>query len=445
MSMSGEKSNGYSTPVPVTIADELTVSVTSSSLEYVDVPIEYDQYDEVVETRKAFALTRFPLIFNVSGVDVGSKLTCIIERAEPFSIMLPDETDYDGFTGDIVFMKDFDTGYVEIYRDDFMVKLDDTASYRVLFILKDAYGQSAETDIIPSGTYSEIDSEGTENPSELGWYELINEEYVLSTDTSVDELKTYYTKDVETSFEVRWEHQAVKATAIIETDRGNDVTMITPIQPEIGYEDGDVVDIYRLSADLPELIYSSAEFGTKYVDPYPAYGIFGGYRIVYRTYNGDYKTIQNEFAFTNYLASENDAYRHDKFGIIIDFGRDQLILPGNVSFSNSWSKDFTLTKYLGGSVQGDWNPAVERTMSANTTIPVEVNPENVQLIRKLADYPGICHIRTPDGSSFSANINVKDNREDKWTTSLSKITLDVTKCEAETNEGMTYDEWISRQ
>lgn len=47
----------------------------------------------------------------------------------------------------------------------------------------------------PTPTYTVVTPEGTENPSELGWYELVNGEYVLSTDTEVDLSKTYYTQD----------------------------------------------------------------------------------------------------------------------------------------------------------------------------------------------------------------------------------------------------------
>lgn len=41
-------------------------------------------------------------------------------------------------------------------------------------------------------TYAEVTPVGTENPQELGWYELVSGEYVLSTDTTVDNEKTYY-------------------------------------------------------------------------------------------------------------------------------------------------------------------------------------------------------------------------------------------------------------
>lgn len=44
-------------------------------------------------------------------------------------------------------------------------------------------------------TYTEVTPEGTENPSEEGWYEYDGEHYTLTTDTEVDESKTYYTRN----------------------------------------------------------------------------------------------------------------------------------------------------------------------------------------------------------------------------------------------------------
>ena len=44
----------------------------------------------------------------------------------------------------------------------------------------------------PTYTYVEVNPEGNENPSDEGWYELVDEEYVLSEDTEVDAEKTYY-------------------------------------------------------------------------------------------------------------------------------------------------------------------------------------------------------------------------------------------------------------
>lgn len=44
----------------------------------------------------------------------------------------------------------------------------------------------------PTYTYVEVTPVGTENPSQEGWYELVDNEYVLTEDTTVDSEKTYY-------------------------------------------------------------------------------------------------------------------------------------------------------------------------------------------------------------------------------------------------------------
>lgn len=47
-----------------------------------------------------------------------------------------------------------------------------------------------------------------------------------------------------------------------------------------------------------------------------------------------------------------------------------------------------------------------------------------------------------DGSSYTANINVKDNREEKWVNKKAKITLEVTRVDGEGFDGLTYSQWI---
>ena len=46
--------------------------------------------------------------------------------------------------------------------------------------------------VVDIGTYSEVTPEVGDNPSTEGWYELESGEYVLSTDTEVEDGKTYY-------------------------------------------------------------------------------------------------------------------------------------------------------------------------------------------------------------------------------------------------------------
>lgn len=52
------------------------------------------------------------------------------------------------------------------------------------------------------GTYSTVSPVGDEDPSDLGWYEIKNDVYVLSADTEVDSEKTYYTYTANIKFDV---------------------------------------------------------------------------------------------------------------------------------------------------------------------------------------------------------------------------------------------------
>lgn len=48
----------------------------------------------------------------------------------------------------------------------------------------------------PVEEYVVVTPIGTENPAQEGWYELVDEQYVLTEDTTVDNEKTYYKKEV---------------------------------------------------------------------------------------------------------------------------------------------------------------------------------------------------------------------------------------------------------
>lgn len=51
-------------------------------------------------------------------------------------------------------------------------------------------------------TYDAVTPQGSENPSEEGWYELVSGKYVLSADETVDSGKTYYEKTVSVKYDV---------------------------------------------------------------------------------------------------------------------------------------------------------------------------------------------------------------------------------------------------
>ena len=135
----------------------------------------------------------------------------------------------------------------------------------------------------------------------------------------------------------------------------------------------------------------------------------------------------------------------DVFSVLVDFEGEQISLPYNVSLSNRWAKDFQQTNYLGGSIQGDWNPAVTRTGSVSTVGIVDIDEREdgtIEAMRRLANYSGICHVRTPDGSSYSANINVSEDREEKMINKLAQYSLEITKVDGQLLDGMTYEEWL---
>lgn len=372
-SASNETSAGWSNYVPLTIAEKVTSTITSTSL-------------------VNGVLTDMPMTVNVAGAGVGGTTTVIIERADNYHIRRPDENDIDGFANEtIAIVSRSGEGVISIDNGDLIGTLDDGAPYRILAQVKDTYGQVAEA--------------------------------------SMD-------------FTVRWAHQALIPSAIFDLTSDEFVAFITPVAPT-GYVEGDTCDIYRLSVDKPELIVKGAQFGTKYVDPYPALGEFGGHRIVYRTKNGDYITADNHIAWADYGEDEDDTI--DNFATIIDFGKSQIYLPYDLNVSNSWTKDFTETHYLGGSIQGDWKPGVSRKSSVKSTIIIEEDPETVEAIRRLAEWTGICHIRTPEGSSFACDIQVNEDREEKWVNKLSKVSFSITRVESEGFDGLTYDDWYTEE
>ena len=91
---------------------------------------------------------------------------------------------------------------------------------------------------------------------------------------------------------------------------------------------------------------------------------------------------------------------------------------------------------------GDWNPGVERRTTINAVIMVD-EEEDFRILRRLADYPGICHVRTPDGSSFNADVQVGDAISYQNAGKLVEVTLTCSRVDAAELDGLTYEEWSS--
>ena len=331
-------------------------------------------------------LTAMPIVATVTGAGTSGTTALIIKRASDYHLYRPDDRDFDGYAGETIATHS-QTGeaQITISVSDLVGHLDDGARYMLVATVTDTYGQTASEEI---------------------------------------------------PFQVNWTHKAGVPGAIVKTDKYQRITMITPLVPS-NYVEGDTCDIYRLSADQPELIVKGAEFGTTYVDPYPAFSETGGHRLVTRTINGDYATASG-LGWHDTDSGDGD-YLDDR-KMIIDVNGEQIELPYNIELSNSWSKDFQRTKYLGGSVQGDWNPAVTRDLSAKTVLLRGRDLDQQLAMRDLAGYAGIAHIRTPDGSSMACDIQVREAMDYK--SKRVSYTLAVQAIDPQRNDGMTLEEWI---
>lgn len=375
-SASGKQSD-WSEAASVTVAEPLEIAITSTSL------VEQTITEDEDLTRTVMSLTELPLTLTVTGADEGGTTRVIIERAEAYHMIRPDERDYNGFEGETVLIySQIGEDAISIDLDDLTGHLDDGALYRLIATVQDGLGQSAETEQL---------------------------------------------------FEVHWTHQALIPTATVTVDTTNLVTQITPVAPE-GALLTDTCDIYRLSVDRPELIYPNAEFGTTYVDPYPTIGELGGHRLVFRTANGDYITEDNTLAWTDYNSEIDTDYN------IIEFGTGRVMLQYDVDLSHTWKKDFIETQYLGGSIQGDWNQAVSRTGSFAANVVTD-DVETIEEMRRLAVYPGVCHVRTKDGSSYAADVQVSESYSQDTAHKIVAFTLTITRVDPEGYEGMTLAEW----
>ncbi|HAE24505.1 MAG TPA: hypothetical protein DCG33_04120 [Prevotellaceae bacterium] len=375
----------WSDPVLVSIAEQLTCEITQVSLAQKTIEEDEDTH----ETRTVEALVEMPMTITVTGAGETGITSVAIERAQSYSLERPDENEFNGFEGETVF--DFSqAGEAQITITNEMLSgfLDDGAQYRIVASVRDSMGRIAT---------------------------------------------------VTRPFEVHWTHQAVMPIAEVEMNT-EDIYAIIDIKKPEGAAEGDVVDIYRLSADKPVLIVKGGEFDTQYVDPYPTIGEYGGHRIVYRTANGDYITEDNTLAWVDMGEDEGDTLDIDY--AILDFGGERIMLHYNVDAEHSWDKDFKETHYLGGSVEGDWNAAVGRSGSISSVAITLLDSDTIRSIRRLAVYTGACNVRTKDGSNFWANVDVKEQRSHENEYIVPQFSFDVTRVDPVGLDGVKYVDFL---
>lgn len=335
-------------------------------------------------SRTQKSLLGLPLTVTATpGAPAGGQTTVIIRRAENYTQIRPDGLVTTGYAGEVACLKrQTGNGQVSIKLKDLIKPLDDGCKY-------------------------------------------------ILTVSATDDPQIPATVDI--PFEVHWNQQARIPTGITVEQIAGNAMRITPTANALT---GATCDIYRLSADRAELIVKDGSFGTVYVDPYPAIGETAGYRAVYITKYGDYITSSEQFAWLDVPGGlDSDAN-------IIDFNGEQIALRFNMGISHSWAKGFTETTYLGGSVQGDWDLSVKRTASISATAVTVEDQATIDALRRLAVWTGICHVRTVDGSSFAADVQVSESRSYKTAGNAAEFSLKITRVDTETLDGMTYVEWL---
>ncbi|MBR2653270.1 MAG: hypothetical protein IKD59_01835, partial [Lachnospiraceae bacterium] len=328
-------------------------------------------------------LDSLPLTANITGAGASGTTILSIVRAENYYIDHPDEKNNDGYAGELIASRSIvGEGSISIRLSDVVGNLYDGGKYYLVGKIIDAYGRSAS---------------------------------------------------FQYPFWVDWSLKPHVPTVTIEMDPYQRIAKITPFYDGVGR-----VDIYRISADKPELIYKDAQYGITYVDPYPALGEAGGHRLVCKSpYSRSYVTYDGTLAWYDAGIDDRDILRDES--MVIDVDGEQIVLPYNLELSNKWNKDFKRTSYLGGSVQGDWNPAVTRDLTANTVLVRGDDLDRQLSMRDLAGYAGIAHVRTPDGSSLTVNVQI-DERQSYDSRKIS-YTLTMQAIDPEALDGMTLTEW----
>lgn len=393
----------WSPMVSVKVAEELDPPVLPNLNDIFPIRERQDTSDEDEEVivTQFRVLERLPLELNITGAGPEGTTIVSIERAEEYRLIRPDENDLQGYPGETVaIVREPGEGLITITKDDLIGHLDDGAEYNLIITIIDSNGQTATNAEDPirftvAWDIQPLNPPGNDDPAE-------------------------------------WDVEVVP-------DTENLAVKITPVLIGEPNED-DTFDIYRLSVDAPQLIVEDGTFGETYVDPYPTIGEYGGHRVVYKTKYGDY-IVDDDYAWFDLDENEGDIV--NSIHNVINFGNDVVRVTYNVDLSTNWNKDFKETKYLGGHIQGDWNPAVSKTGSISTVSAREIDQETIEMFHRLGNYPGICHVRTKDGSSYAADVQVSENRSYS-TNKIVSYSLNVTRVDSQGLDGMTLDEWNRR-
>lgn len=233
--------------------------------------------------------------------------------------------------------------------------------------------------------YLEVEPEGDEDPSALGWYTQTITSFVTLTPQD-------YTDDD------GFHHQSVEIA----------------LTPPTGSTSSDLYDIYRLTGDGSYLIGEGFPLTFTTTDEYAPFGddLTHHYRFAIRTVEGD-------------VAFADIEYTADGSVMRFDWAGGSLELPYNISIGDSYSKDVEIREHLNGSNDAYWRKNITRKGSLSSDVIRLDQQDEIMSARALAHYAGAVFVRTPDGSAYEADVQVSDLSTDGGP--LTQIAVDATE------------------
>ena len=178
-------------------------------------------------------------------------------------------------------------------------------------------------------------------------------------------------------------------------------------------DDTSKLTIWRYTADGAISCAENAGDSVEYIDPVPPYQWNRcSYIAQSTTVDGDIRWRRCEYSLP-------------AFGATINFGNDEVILPFNIQFDDSYSNEFESRAHLDGHRSGHWTLGVDRTGKISGQLPLERYEDTVILLRRLGRYSGIAFVRDIRGVAFPCHVNVSlSNSFDEL---VYDVDLDITE------------------
>lgn len=200
--------------------------------------------------------------------------------------------------------------------------------------------------------------------------------------------------------------------------------------PPSDFVSTDRANVYRITPDKAYLIAEDVRFGTVVTDNYPPFSKTANLRYVIATVTKD-----------GVVESREVPYSFKRHGLRFDWGDGKsLELPYNIQMTDEFEKDSEIMAFQDGTVNAYWNPAVTRTMTANSVIIKDVDlydVETFETVREMGQYPGPILVRAHNGICFAADVKVgglTDNY-DQLTAPVSITATEITLPEQFKSQG----------